>query len=68
MYPLPTKCETTLPRLLGPGECTPVSCAYTIPEDTMPDITVVVDPDGEVFECRSGNNRGVIPAVFCGLI
>ena len=61
-------CETTLPRLLGPGECTPVSCAYTIPEDTMPDITVVVDPDGEVFECRSGNNRGVIPAVFCGLI
>ncbi|MCB9615912.1 MAG: hypothetical protein H6722_26045 [Sandaracinus sp.] len=61
-------CETTLPRLLDPGVCTEVGCPYTIPEGERPDVTVVVDPDGEVFECRDGNNRGVIPAVFCGLI
>jgi len=23
---------------------------------------------GTVFECRNGNNHGVIPAVYCGLI
>ncbi len=61
-------CETTLPRLLDPGTCTTVGCPFTIPEGERPDVTVVVDPDGEVFECRDGNNRGVIPAVFCGLI
>ena len=61
-------CETRLPRLLEPGTCTEVGCPYTIPEGERPDVTVVVDPDGEVFECRDGNNRGVIPAVFCGLI
>ncbi|MEM9069320.1 MAG: VCBS repeat-containing protein [Myxococcota bacterium] len=61
-------CETMLPRLLEVGMCTAVSCTYTIPEEDAPDIVVVVDPDGEVFECRNGNNRGVIPAVFCGLI
>ena len=61
-------CETTLPRLLDVGGCTEVSCDYTIPDGEMPSITVVVDPDGEVFECRDGNNRGVIPALFCGLI
>jgi len=60
-------CETSLPRLLDVGECSSVSCSYTVPDDA-PDIVVVVDPDGEVFECRDGNKRGVIPAVFCGLI
>jgi hypothetical protein len=29
------------------------------------DAVVVVDPDGEVFECRDGNNRGEIPASSC---
>lgn len=61
-------CETSLPRLLEVGSCTEVGCPYTIPDGEMPSITVVVDPDGEVFECRDGNNRGVIPSLFCGLI
>ncbi len=63
-------CETVLPRLLAVGECTEVSCDWTLPGDAegATEVTVVVDPDGEVFECRDGNNRGVIPAVFCGLI
>ena len=67
----PIACETTLPRLLEVGDCTEVSCSWRIPgggTDEARDIVVVVDPDGEVFECRDGNNRGVIPDVYCGLI
>jgi hypothetical protein len=64
-------CETTLPRLLEPSTCTEVSCMWTIPDTMGMDrvarsVTVVVDPDGEVFECRSGNNRGVVPDIYCG--
>jgi hypothetical protein len=59
-------CETTLPRLLAPAECTEVSCSATFPPDaTSRDAVVVVDPDGEVFECRDGNNRGVVPTGAC---
>ena len=59
-------CETTLPRLLAPTECTEVSCSATFPPDAMSrDAVVVVDPDGEVFECRDGNNRGVVPTGTC---
>ena len=62
-------CETVLPRLLGVGDCTEVSCPWFVPAGTTPEnVTVVVDPDDEVFECRDANNRGVIPAVYCGLI
>jgi len=66
----PIACETALPRLLGPAECTEVSCSWTIPAgmSSARGVTVVVDPDGDVFECRNGNNRGVIPDVYCGLI
>jgi hypothetical protein len=65
----PIACETLLPRLLVPGDCTEVACTWTVPAGvTAADVTVIVDPDGEVFECRNGNNRGVIPAVYCGLI
>jgi len=65
----PIACETRLPRLLAPAECTEVSCSWIVPsEGAARTITVVVDPDGEVFECRDGNNRGVIPAVYCGPI
>ena len=65
----PIACETVLPRLLVPGDCTEVACTWTVPAGTTTaDVTVVVDPDGEVFECRNGNNRGVIPSVYCGLI
>ena len=28
-------------------------------------VTVVVDPDGDVFECRDSNNRGVVPDIYC---
>ena len=60
-------CEATLPRLLDPSTCTEVSCTWTVPADTMVarSVTVVVDPDGEVFECRDGNNRGVVPDIYC---
>ncbi|MBI5488340.1 MAG: VCBS repeat-containing protein [Deltaproteobacteria bacterium] len=62
-------CETLLPRLLDVGACTEVSCTWFVPAGTTPeDVTVVVDPDDAVFECRDGNNRGVIPAVYCGLL
>ena len=60
-------CETTLPRLLDPSMCTEVSCGWTVPDmDIARSVTVVVDPDGEVFECRDGNNRGVVPDIYCG--
>ena len=63
-------CETTLPRLLASAECTEVSCSWTVPSGstgtTARNVTVVVDPDGDVFECRDGNNRGVIPDIYCG--
>ncbi len=59
-------CETTLPRLLDPGTCTEVSCAWTVPDEGVArSVTVVVDPDGTVFECRDGNNRGVVPDIYC---
>lgn len=60
-------CETTLPRLLGPSTCTEVTCTWMVPDMTMVarSVTVVVDPDGTVFECRDGNNRGVVPDIYC---
>lgn len=62
----PIACETVLPRLLGVAECTEVGCRGTFPADAASrDAVVVVDPDGEVFECRDGNNRGEIPASEC---
>jgi len=62
----PIACETVLPRLLAPAECTEVSCSATFAPDAMSrDAVVVVDPDGEVFECRDGNNRGVVPTSAC---
>lgn len=57
-------CETVLPRLLEVGACTRVACTATLAEG-RPEITVVVDPDGEVFECRDGNNRGLVPSRIC---
>jgi len=66
----PIACETSLPTLLEVGACAELSCLWTTPEGTeeLRDIVVVVDPDNEVFECRDGNNRGVIPDVYCNLI
>ncbi len=59
-------CETVLPRLLAPAECTEVSCRATFPADAMSrDAVVVVDPDGAVFECRDGNNRGTVATGEC---
>ena len=48
--------------------CTEVSCVWTVPDMSMVtrSVTVIVDPDGEVFECRDGNNRGVVPDIYCG--
>lgn len=65
----PLACETTLPRLLAPGDCSDVGCRWTIPDGTGSlDVTVVVDPDGDVLECRDANNRGATPATYCDLI
>jgi hypothetical protein len=59
-------CETVLPRLLLVAECTEVSCTANFPPSAPSrDTVVVVDPDGDVFECRDGNNRGEIPASTC---
>lgn len=59
-------CETVLPRLLAPAECTEVSCTATFPAGAMSrDAVVVVDPDHAVFECRDGNNRGSVPTSAC---
>ena len=64
-------CETSLPILLDVGACTEVSCPWTVPtepgmERAARSVTVVVDPDGGVFECRDANNRGVVPDIICG--
>jgi hypothetical protein len=62
----PIGCETTLPRLLMPAECTDVECTANFPPGSPSrDAVVVVDPDGDVFECRDGNNRGAVPASDC---
>ena len=58
-------CETTLPILLDPSTCTEVSCMWTVPPEGARNVTVVVDPDGDVFECRDLNNRGVVPDILC---
>lgn len=58
-------CETTLPILLDPSTCTEVSCPWTVPPEGARNVTVVVDPDGDVFECRDANNRGVVPDILC---
>lgn len=62
-------CETVLSRTLSPSTCTEAGCLWTLPDDADPrGVLVRVDPDGEVPECRSGNNDGVIPGVYCDLI
>jgi hypothetical protein len=63
----PIACETTLPRNLAPSVCTEVSCDWTPPAGVVDGrgVTVIVDPDGDVFECRDGNNRGVVPGAAC---
>lgn len=62
----PLACETSLPTLLQPSNCTEVTCSWTVPQgSTIDSLTVVVDPDGEVFECRSGNNQGTLPSGIC---
>ncbi|MCC6876579.1 MAG: hypothetical protein IT378_19915 [Sandaracinaceae bacterium] len=62
-------CETSLPRLLAPSSCTEVSCTWTVPAGGDPeDVHVVVDPDLRVPDCHPGNNRGVIPRLYCDLI
>ncbi|MDX9720221.1 MAG: CARDB domain-containing protein [Myxococcota bacterium] len=64
-------CETVLPEFLHPGSCATVSCAWTLPEsepELAKQLIVVVDPDGDVFECRDGNNRGVVAALLCSEI
>jgi hypothetical protein len=59
-------CETTTPTLLDVAECVDVSCTATFPAGAMSrDAVVVVDPDGLVFECRNGNNRGEVPTDTC---
>ncbi len=54
------------PTLLVPGECTEVTCSWTIPSgQSIFGVTVVVDPDESVAECRDGNNRGAVAALLC---
>jgi hypothetical protein len=61
-----TVCETVLPRLLAPADCTDVSCTGTFPAgSTSRDAVVVVDPDHVVFECRTGNDRGTVHPSDC---
>ncbi len=61
-------CQTTLPMLLQPSTCAEVGCLWTVPDGADPSqLLVVVDPENQVTECRDGNNRGVVPAAYCGL-
>ncbi len=58
--------ETTGP--LDPEECESVSCEWTDPpsgEDQAVEVDVVVNAGGDVTECKSENNDGIIQGVFC---
>ena len=58
--------ETTGP--LDPEECEVVSCEWDAPpeqETNAVDVDVVVNAGGDVTECKSENNDGVVQGVFC---
>lgn len=58
-------CETGLPTQLDPAQCAEVSCSWTVQSGLARELTVVVDPDRDVFECRDGNNVDAVPWWLC---
>jgi len=59
-------CETGLPILLTPAACTEVTCDWSVPSgQSINEVSVLVDPDGEVAKCHNGNNGGAVAAILC---
>lgn len=60
-------CTAATTGILRPGFCETVTCKYDTPAGT--DLTATVDDDGmgdgDLSECREGNNVFVIPGVSC---
>jgi hypothetical protein len=61
-------CKTKTQKPLQPGECEMISCGWASPPTTSgaaKDITVIVNEDKATTECKSGNDKGIVKAVFC---
>jgi hypothetical protein len=59
-------CRANTPRLLAPGQCVDVGCDATLPDVTSARrVLVEVDPMHTIADCHGGNNRGVLPVVYC---
>jgi hypothetical protein len=63
----PEICSALTTRVLAPGECETVSCAWMGAPTEPPgrDVTVVADSDGATGECLEGNNRTLLTGVRC---
>lgn len=61
-------CETVTVKPLQPGECESVSCTWNdapVGPSNAKDITVEVNSDSKVTECKEGNNKAVLKGVYC---
>ena len=60
-------CTAATITVLDPTECELVECRWASPPTMEPgvDVTVVADSSGTEGECLEGNNRSVVPGVFC---
>ncbi|MBI5535331.1 MAG: hypothetical protein HY898_21565 [Deltaproteobacteria bacterium] len=61
-------CETKTTKPLQPGECEEVSCNWDNPPKSQAgakDVTVEVNADHKVTECKDGNDKAVLKGVFC---
>jgi hypothetical protein len=61
-------CGTTTGAALQPGTCENVSCLWTAPPQTQAmavNVDVIADDDGAYKECDTGNDHGIVLAVFC---
>lgn len=61
-------CTAATTGPLEPEECESVSCVWNEPpttDGTAVDVDVLVNGDGDVTECKSENNDGIVQGVFC---
>ncbi|MCC6215732.1 MAG: VCBS repeat-containing protein [Polyangiaceae bacterium] len=58
-------CSATSTLALNPGECETVSCTWSQTGTEPRDLFMIADDAGLRQECREGNNRGIVQAVYC---
>ena len=63
--PTEVLCTETNATALLPGACGTVTCNLPPRGQLRFDVIVTADPRSEVDECYEGNNRSMVPGVFC---